>query len=422
MKQTISILFLLRTTLMPPKRKHSDHKRPSPRALRAGAKKYVLEEAGEGAGEEPGTMSQREIDEIYNGIPEHEEEQYPLADAAGLEGEAVEVRMPLKKHQTTFAMVSPDKAGDPGDSNERSSSPGTAVRPEDAPDHQFVIHRPRNPYLKTTRAGSNHANAVANDGSGRAMGVEDGQGHRDEDDDDDGHEDGHNGDDDDDDDSCDSVRAFLVGQHPVQEGTPLGELAGKNQGVCYYEYLQGGMVIFTAYNGNQRPAFTLHATLAAKFRMPPFDHHVCSGVNYSIAPNSNQRLMEPGNKCYTGVVVSRTDFDSRHDLLRFFHEYIRFLNSHTYRKDDSLTLQERIWHQPNLTTYRAAMSPDMTKDPKRKLGDVVTLSDACEHLERVNPQIFNHTVYAKHRNLITRYFDPPYPRDLHEHFGFPVED
>jgi hypothetical protein len=29
----------------------------------------------------------------------------------------------------------------------------------------------------------------------------------------------------------------LIGQHPVQEGTPLGELAPKNCGICYYEFL-----------------------------------------------------------------------------------------------------------------------------------------------------------------------------------------
>jgi hypothetical protein len=185
-----------------------------------------------------------------------------------------------------------------------------------------------------------------------------------------------------DDDSCDSVKAFLIGQHPVQEGTPLGELAPKNCGICYYEFLQGGMVLFTAYNGNQRPAFTLHATIAAKFGMPPFDSHICSGVNYSVAPNSNIRLMEPGNKSYTGVLVNWADFNNRHEVISFFHHYIRFLNTHTYRKNDNLTLQERILHQPNLSDYRSALSPAMTNNPKRKLGDVITVSNAIDHLQK----------------------------------------
>jgi hypothetical protein len=122
--------------------------------------------------------------------------------------------------------------------------------------------------------------------------------------------------------------------------------------------------------------------------MPPFDSHIsCSGVNSSVAPNSNICLMEPGNKSYTaGVLVNWTDFNNCHEVITFFHHYIRFLCTHTYRKNDNLTLQERILHQPNLSDCRSALSPDMTSNPKRKLGDVITVSDAIDHLQKVNLQ------------------------------------
>jgi hypothetical protein len=61
----------------------------------------------------------------------------------------------------------------------------------------------------------------------------------------------------------------------------------------------------------------------------------------------------------------------------------------------------------------------MTSNPKRKLGDIITVSDAIDHLQKVNPQIFNQDVYRQHRNLITHYFNPPYSMELSEHFGFP---
>jgi hypothetical protein len=152
------------------------------------------------------------------------------------------------------------------------------------------------------------------------------------------------------------------------------------------------VVLFTACNGNQRPTFTLHATNAAKFGMPSFNSHICSGVKHSVAPNSNIRLMEPGNKSYTGVLVNWTDFNNRHEVITFFYHYICFLYTHTYRKNDNLTLQEHILHQPNLSDYRSALSPDMTSNPTRKLGDVITVFDAIDHLQKVNPQIFNQDV------------------------------
>jgi hypothetical protein len=216
---------------------------------------------------------------------------------------------------------------------------------------------------------------------------------------------------DDDDDSCDSVKAFLLPtMHPEKNGMPLGELTSDNEGRCYYEFLQGGMLIFTTYNGNQQPAFILHTTIAAKFRMPPLHSHFCSGVNYSVTPNTNERLMLPGNKSYMGVVVNWTDFHGKNKAISFFCKYVHFLNTYTYKKiKNHTTLRERIHHQKNPSTYRPTLSPDLTQNPKRKLGDVITLSDAVDHLQKVKPHIFTRRVYQEHPILITCYFNHPSP-------------
>jgi hypothetical protein len=59
---------------MPPKKRRATNQL-LPQALKAGARKYVLEEAGEGEPEEEAGMTQRQIDETYNGIPDSEEEK-----------------------------------------------------------------------------------------------------------------------------------------------------------------------------------------------------------------------------------------------------------------------------------------------------------------------------------------------------------
>ena len=421
---------------MPPKRKRGPNKKHHSSDVEAGARKYVLREAGEGELGEEERMTQQQIDEIYNGIPEDgndgDEEKDEVINYvakkpnlvssafADTDDEAVEVKPPLKEHQTTFAMVvSPERPSLPPavasskthlvlvKSSTAKSAPGN---------DDFAIARPANPYLNQSSnpTSPNRSSATTQQDSTACPPNNHNNGPPDDDD---------GSDDDDDDDSTDSIKALLLGSGN-NGGMPLGELASANEGRCYLEYLQGGMVLFTGYNGNAEPAFTLHATIAAKYRMPPFDRHVCSGVNFSVAPNSNERLRASGNKCYTGVVVSYATFKGHKDLLAFFRQYVRFLNTHTYMNPPGkiTPLPDRIHHQPNLTSYRSAMTFDITQDPKRRLGDLITLSDAIDHLQRVNPMVFDRTVYSRHRSLITRYFGRPYNSILNEHFGFPLPD
>jgi hypothetical protein len=108
---------------MPPKKRRPTNQL-SPRALKAGARKYVLEEAGEGETEEEAGMTQHQIDETYNGIPDYEEEKdaknyTPLLSTNNplrnnMDDEALEIVRQLKNHQTTFTMVSPEKEDSSG--------------------------------------------------------------------------------------------------------------------------------------------------------------------------------------------------------------------------------------------------------------------------------------------------------------------
>jgi hypothetical protein len=255
--------------------------------VRAGRRKYVLDEAGEGEEENEG-INQQEIDKIYNGISDPQDQDGQKEDVKnyillpkktklehGTNSEqAIKVGRPTKNCQTAFTMVSPDKdlAQDKASAwpsaDRIDLTLATKSQQEPSSDRGFAICRPViiNPYLNKKQRSYQELPVDCPDRHRK-----NGASNKEEKDDDD--------------DSCDSVKAFLLPtMRPEQNGMPLGELASDNEGRCYYEFLQGGMLIFTAYNGNQQPAFTLHATIAAKFRMPPFHSHLCSGVNYSVLP------------------------------------------------------------------------------------------------------------------------------------------
>jgi hypothetical protein len=131
-----------------------------------------------------------------------------------------------------------------------------------------------------------------------------------------------------------------------------------------------------------------------------------------------------GKKISTGILVTRTkDCERQPQIEAFFQQFVDFLNRHRYENDRArpIPLRDRVTSKPNFCTYKAAKNPDMSSDPKRKLGDVITLSDAISHLHKTNPSVFNRTVYQDHPGLIERYFNPPYPPDFHSFFGFPLE-
>jgi hypothetical protein len=117
-----------KTIPMPPKRATSTGKTKPSSNVRAGRRKYVLDEAREGEEENEG-ISQKEIDEIYNGISDHQDQDDPKEDIKNYilpkktkldhvnpsendtdaNGEAIHVGRPTKDRQTAVAMVSPDK-------------------------------------------------------------------------------------------------------------------------------------------------------------------------------------------------------------------------------------------------------------------------------------------------------------------------
>jgi hypothetical protein len=227
---------------MPPKRATSTGKTKPSSNVRAGRRKYVLDEAGEGEEENEG-ISQKEIDEIYNGISDHQNQDdpnkeevknyilpkkpkldhvNPSKDDTNANGEAMEVGRPTKDRQTAFAMVSPDKEEHrlPPAQNKASSwpsvghidltTPATRSSQQEPDDGTFAIRRPSvtNPYLNKKQP-IDHPDHHRNGGNKEKE-------------------------DDDDNDSCDSVKAFLLPTiRPEQNGMPLGELASDNEGRCY---------------------------------------------------------------------------------------------------------------------------------------------------------------------------------------------
>jgi hypothetical protein len=167
---------------MPSKRATSTGKTKPSTNVRAGRRKYVLDEAGEG-GEEDKGISQKEIDEIYNRISDHQVPKEDIKnyilpkkpkldhvnlseDDTDANGEAIEVGRPTKDCQTAFAMVSPNKEEHrlPPAQNKASSwpsvgrinltTPATRSSQQEPGDGTFAIRHPSVtiPYLNKKQA------------------------------------------------------------------------------------------------------------------------------------------------------------------------------------------------------------------------------------------------------------------------------
>ena len=65
---------------------------------------------------------------------------------------------------------------------------------------------------------------------------------------------------------------------------------------------------------------------------------------------------------------------------------------------------------------------DLTKSPeKRKLGDIVTLKEAMDYIQSLNPAEFDYSAFNKHKKRMRKYFNHPYTLELHNRLGFPYD-
>jgi hypothetical protein len=205
-------------------------------------------------------------------------------------------------------------------------------------------------------------------------------------------------------------------QQPIKQQP--GRKIDKNKGACKYEFLQGNLVLFYANKDWTTDfQFLLQAVIACNRHLVPFTQQHMKGVTLSNKPNCDDPMSNTVCDGYkkTAIVILKNKGQTLHDLKRVMGEIIHYLNHHVYSTAGDLR------QQPSYNNYSLVSEPDMTshKQPKRKIGDVIRLKEAIEFLQQANPSVFNPNIYSSHANLITRYFNPPYPPELQEAFGFP---
>ena len=332
---------------------------------------YVLSEAAEASKDDPPSVPDRSSPSDDGGVATVVRCRKRLF----VEDEAEEEQRPLKEHQTEFTMVSPERAA-PAVSPKKQPFPGSQSQ-KPAIGLQY-----RRPSLEEESS----------------------------------------------DDSLDSFEDLFQVGYKVGQATPsnaqaqnmaVSSSANRNLGFCFYERLEGGVILFFAKkneDGTGEFQFNLHALIGAKNGMDPFYKYRCMGVTLAKEPNSFDPITTVNRgqayPCH-GLLVLRTRDMTKYKVSTFFNDYIEFCNDFSFR-------DKKLVPSRNFIHFQAATRPDATRKPKRKLGDVAVLSDAINFCELcINSQIFDHTAYQYHKNFVTRYFNPPYPHHLHVVLGFP---
>jgi hypothetical protein len=222
----------------------------------------------------------------------------------------------------------------------------------------------------------------------------------------------------------------LIRAHSQRRGAPNGghpaamhvNFGRDREGVFQYERLQGSVVLFTATSEGSYQ-FILQAIIAAKMENPPFPFNTAPfvwGVTLCRDANSDVPLRNARGYDCCGLLMydqgeSNSDRPSSSETLnRYLQHLVQYCNTHGYSKREGLVTTS------NFISYRARRPPEVTRSPKRKVGDVCTLGTVINFLHRLDNQLFNETVYQTYPNAITSYFSAPYNFILQNAFGLPA--
>jgi hypothetical protein len=195
---------------------------------------------------------------------------------------------------------------------------------------------------------------------------------------------------------------------------------GPENSIWYYERLQGDLMMIYAKSSNNRYAYIVHVCKAVTDRKYPFDElvpeHKIASANPSVYPNSERVVMSVGKKDKLfpdNVLICKDDPPIPNSKLHAMLQAISdFANTNRFSPSGT---KELISVPPSWPKrYFVAPQPDTTQNPKRKLGDIVTISSAIAYLQSIVPQAINHNTYNNplFRPYIHEYFSQPYHHTL----------
>jgi hypothetical protein len=160
--------------------------------------------------------------------------------------------------------------------------------------------------------------------------------------------------------------------------------------------------------------------MGIKYSNSPFDTHVCWPVELTTTANSDAPL-PAHNTAYTAMAAllykgPGNKFKRKMELETFLKDYSSFLGENSYNSIRKIFKR----HQPTDQYVIPSKGPtDNTKKPKRKLGDIVQLSQASTAVARIaNLLGINTFEYPNHKDLTTLYFNPPYTQDMVRKYGY----
>jgi hypothetical protein len=214
----------------------------------------------------------------------------------------------------------------------------------------------------------------------------------------------------------------------IKNETTASNLYIRNDNRAYvgYEYLRGNMILFTAWTNDDSDsrnthAYCFHAIFGCnRENCAPFDQYACKGVMLSKGRNTDDPLISGIHNAWAVIVLANSKHTKK-DTSSFLTSFVDFLNSHTYVAKNH-NVKPHLIPRHGQITYHAMKKPNLTPQPRRVLGDVVTLTHAINFLKyEVSPSTFGCDAYTRNPQIMKCLFLPPYTPLLKSSFNFPIE-
>ena len=196
-------------------------------------------------------------------------------------------------------------------------------------------------------------------------------------------------------------------------------LAGDEAGIIY-EVLAGHLLLITAVTKNDY-AFFMHAVTGANQGYAVFNAYHSRPVVFSKTANSDTMLMDGKGRYHVqgllSVLTKRVADDAK-AIRMFVGEVCKWCNEwHWPQVRNGGPI--RLDYGPGYQTYVLLPDSDVTRDPKRKAGDIIRTLSLVSYLEGYNRDVFCPRFWLAQHRLAKEYFNPPYPYVAHSRLGYP---
>jgi hypothetical protein len=224
-------------------------------------------------------------------------------------------------------------------------------------------------------------------------------------------------------------RASKIAKTNIYSGARYSSASGGGKWSLkvYAERLQGQLVLITAryrakhtsdYNNH---GYIFHAVKACESQSEEFEifqkFHL-TDILLSVCPNSDEQLEgEDGYLCY-GLIMFVPKGTTDKSIYDYIDDLAIWMCNHSWSRSDSCVV-----HGSKFGKWRVDPNDwNETRSPKRKLGQIATVSSACRALTGFDNDLFSKNFYQTRPKLASKYFDHPYSKQLYWCFGFPKEE